>query len=267
MRAGKLNLITDVAGLRVGNSQDRNLKSGTTVLIADVESVASVHVMGGAPGTRETELCAVENIVQSVHGIVLSGGSAFGLDAAGGAQAALREQNKGLMLRNHCIPIVPTAILFDLTNGGDKNWGKFSPYRDLGYEAVQNAGTKFDIGSFGAGYGALTGGPGKGLKGGLGSASTILDNGITVGALAAVNAMGSPTVGEGRNFWAAPFELNDEFGGFGISRAAPHEANNMRLKSLDIAHGGRWRHNFLNLYGHIRERFKFEFKDEYSQRN
>lgn len=234
MRPGERNLITDVAGLRVGNSNDDILKSGVTALVADVQNVSSVHVMGGAPGTRETDLLHVESITNSINAFILSGGSAFGLDAASGAQAALREQGKGLNLGPHCIPIVPAAILFDLTNGGDKNWGKYSPYRDLGFEAVQNADTHFEIGSFGAGVGALTGGPGKGLKGGLGSASTVLDNGITVGVLVAINALGAPTVGDGANFWAAPFEMNNEFGGLGVSSAQPLEASKMRLKNNDI---------------------------------
>ena len=233
MRPGPRNLITDVAGLRVGNAQDANLKSGVTVLIPEVENVTSVHVMGGAPGTRETDLLRAENTVESVDGLVLSGGSAFGLDAASGAQALLREQGKGFAVRGQRIPIVPAAILFDLINGGDKNWGTYSPYRELGYEAAQNADTEFGLGSFGAGTGALTGGPGPGLKGGLGSASTLLDNGITIGALVAVNALGAPTIGDNSHFWAAPFEMGDEFGGLGPSPGSPLESSAIRIKFRD----------------------------------
>ncbi len=230
MRAGKRNLITDVAGLRVGNAQDENLKSGVTALVADVENVASVHVMGGAPGTRDTDLLNPENTVQSVDAFVLSGGSAFGLDAAGGVQAALREHGRGFQVADQRIPIVPAAILFDLVNGGNKDWGKFSPYRDLGYASAQDARKEFELGSFGAGTGALTGGPGNGLKGGLGSASTVTDNGVSIGALVAVNALGAPTVGAGRHFWAAPFEFGDEFGGLGPSTAQSSESSHIRVK-------------------------------------
>lgn len=233
MRPGKRNLITDVAGLRVGNSQDAVLKSGVTTLVADVENVASVHVMGGAPGTRETDLLQPENTVQTVDALVLSGGSAFGLDAPGGVQAALREQGKGFLLGDQRIPIVPGAILFDLINGGTKDWGRFSPYRELGFSSVDAATQDFDIGSFGAGTGALVGGINKGMKGGLGSASTIMPNGITIGALVAVNAMGSPTVGESANFWAAPFEFKNEFGGLGQADVASSESSAIRIKFRD----------------------------------
>jgi len=186
MRAGKYNLITDVAGLRVGHSQDEDLKSGTSVLLADEENVASAHVMGGAPGTRDIALLQPENTVQSVDALVLSGGSAFGLDAAGGVQAALREQGKGFLVGDQRVPIVPAAIIFDLINGGNKNWSRFAPYRDLGYEAVATASKQFQLGSVGAGTGAIVGGPGSGIKGGLGSASTVMPNGVTVGAMVVV---------------------------------------------------------------------------------
>ncbi|MEE9314589.1 MAG: P1 family peptidase [Rhizobiaceae bacterium] len=233
MKPGRQNLITDVSGLRVGQSQDDQLKSGVTALLCDTENVTSVHVMGGAPGTRETDLLQPENTVQSVDALVLAGGSAFGLDAASGVQAALREQGKGFVVRDQRIPIVPTAILFDLINGGDKNWGKHSPYRELGYEAVNNAGVSFELGSVGAGAGALVGGPNAGLKGGLGSSSIVLDNGITIGALVAVNALGAPTVGLGKHFWAAPFEQDDEFGGHGLSNAKCQESREVRIKFRD----------------------------------
>jgi len=230
MRAGKYNLITDVAGLRVGHSQDEDLKSGTSVLLADEENVASAHVMGGAPGTRDIALLQPENTVQSVDALVLSGGSAFGLDAAGGVQAALREQGKGFLVGDQRVPIVPAAIIFDLINGGNKNWSRFAPYRDLGYEAVATASKQFQLGSVGAGTGAIVGGPGSGIKGGLGSASTVMPNGVTVGAMVVVNALGAPTVGNSKHFWAAPFEIDNEFGALGIGNIGAEEAQELRIK-------------------------------------
>ncbi len=218
--AGPRNAITDIAGLRVGNAHDHALKSGVTTLICDKPVVASCHVMGGAPGTRETDLLAPENTVESVDAIVLSGGSAFGLDAGSGVQSYLRDQGRGFQVGDQRIPIVPTAILFDLINGGDKTWGAQSPYSQLGRDAAEAAVTEFELGSVGAGCGALTGGPAPGLKGGLGTASSTLANGATVGALVAVNALGSPVMGDGPHFWAAPFENDTEFGGLGLSKSA-----------------------------------------------
>lgn len=225
-KAGRRNLITDVAGLRVGNADDATLKSGVTVVLCDEPAVAGVQVLGGAPGTRETDLLEPHNIVETVNAIVLSGGSAFGLDAASGVQAALREKGIGFEVGGQCIPIVPAAILFDLINGGDKDWGRYPPYRELGYEAVQNAAQDFAIGTAGAGAGALT----ASLKGGLGSASTVLENGVTVGALVAANPVGSVTVGDSRNFWAAPFEIGQEFGGLGYPSPLSANATDISLK-------------------------------------
>ncbi len=232
-RTGPRNLITDVAGLRVGNASDHRLKSGVTAVICDEPAVAGFQVLGGAPGTRETDLLEPHNLVETVNAIVLSGGSAFGLDAASGAQAALREAGTGFEVRGLRIPVIPAAILFDLANGGDKDWGRYPPYRELGYEAATTAATDFEIGTAGAGTGALT----SGLKGGLGSASTVLDNGITIGALAAVNAIGSVTVGRTRHFWAAPFEISDEFGALGYPSPMPDDARKILLKFRDKAVG------------------------------
>jgi len=233
MKPGAKNLITDVAGFEVGQASDQTLKSGVTTLLCPPDNVASVHVMGGAPGSRETDLLQPENTVQSVDALVLSGGSAFGLDAASGVQSALREQGKGFEVGDIRIPIVPAAILFDLINGGDKDWGKTNPYAALGYEAAINSGPDFLLGTHGAGTGALVGGPGLGLKGGLGSASTVLDSGITLGALVAVNALGAPTVGESPHFWAAPFEHGNEFGGLGTANVPCHESRALRIKFRD----------------------------------
>jgi L-aminopeptidase/D-esterase-like protein len=212
MKAGQRNLITDVAGLRVGNAEDAVLRSGVTVLTAEKPFTAAVSVMGGAPGTRETDMLAPDRLVQEVDALVLSGGSAFGLDACSGVMEGLRAAGRGFAVGNQRVPIVPGAILFDLLNGGDKRWS-VNPYAGLGRRALAVAAVEFGLGSAGAGYGALTGR----WKGGLGSASLVLDSGITVGALVAVNALGSATVGEGRQFWAAPWEIGDEFGGLGVS--------------------------------------------------
>lgn len=215
-RTGPLNLITDVAGLRVGNATDLTIKTGATVLAADAPFTAGVHVMGGAPGTRETDLLAPDKTVQQIDALVLSGGSAFGLDAASGVADALRRVGRGFRVGAHVVPIVPAAILFDLNNGGNKDWAD-NPYKALGRLALANADTSFDIGSVGAGTGAIT----ANLRGGLGSASVILPSGHTVGALVAVNALGSATVGDSAHFWAAPFEMGNEFGGLGVARHYP----------------------------------------------
>lgn len=229
LRAGPTNLITDVAGLRVGNADDERLKSGVTAVVCDDPAIAGFQVLGGAPGTRETDLLEPQNSVQTVNAVVLSGGSSFGLDAASGAQAWLRERRIGFAVGGFHVPIVPTAILFDLANGGDKEWGRYPPYRDLGYQAVETAARQFAIGSVGAGAGALT----AGLKGGLGSASTLLDSGVTIGALASVNAIGSATLHRTRHFWAAPFEIGDEFGGLGFPHPMPMAASDVLLKYRD----------------------------------
>lgn len=231
--AGPRNLITDVAGLTVGNAADRDLNSGVTAIICDPPATAAVQVLGGAPGTRETDLLEPHNTVETVNGLVLSGGSAFGLDAASGAQAFLRERGIGFEVGPHRIPIVPAAILFDLINGGDKDWGRYPPYRELGYQAASLAARDFEIGTAGAGFGALT----ARFKGGLGSASSRITGGHTIGALVAVNPMGSVTIGETHHFWAAPFETGAEFGGLGLPAPFPAGAADLRIKFRDLARG------------------------------
>ena len=211
MKPGPRNQITDVAGLLVGNAEDHAVKTGVTVLTRDTPFTAAVDVMGGAPGTRETDLLAPENMVQQIDALVLSGGSALGLAAASGVADALRAAGRGFDVRGQPVPIVPAAILQDLTNGGAKDWAE-NPYPALGRRALAAAGPEFAMGSTGAGTGATC----LDIKGGLGSASLVLTNGITVGALVAVNALGSPCAGGGPQFWAAPFEVGDEFGGLGI---------------------------------------------------
>lgn len=210
MIPGPRNLITDVPGLKVGNAQDATLKSGATVLTANTPFVASYAVMGGAPGSRETDLLEPDKSAPAVDALVLSGGSAFGLDACSGVMAALRDQGRGFAVGPARIPLVPGAIIFDLLNGGDKNWTD-SPYPALGRAALENAADTFELGTVGAGTGAMS----AMLKGGLGSASFVLENGVTVGALVAANPMGSVTTDGERHFWAAPFEVDGEFGGIG----------------------------------------------------
>ncbi|WP_461428563.1 P1 family peptidase [Gymnodinialimonas sp.] len=218
MVPGPRNLITDVAGLRVGNAQNDVIKTGATVLVGDAPFVAGVQVMGGAPGTRETDLLAPDKTVQSADALVLSGGSAFGLDAASGVADALRAQGRGFAVGDQVVPIVPAAILFDLINGGDKGWDA-NPYGALGRDALAAAETDFALGSVGAGTGALI----ADLKGGLGSASLRV-GAHTVGALVAVNALGRVTVGDSKHFWAAPFEMAGEFGGHGPAPAFDPQA-------------------------------------------
>ena len=215
MKPGPKNLITDVPGLRVGNAQDDALKSGTTVVSSDLPFTASVHVMGGAPGTRETDLLAPDKTVAAVDALVLSGGSAFGLDACSGVMDGLRVAGRGFQVGDAIIPLVPGAILFDLLNGGAKDWDE-NPYRDLGRQAFDNMAADFDLGSVGAGTGALT----AMLKGGLGSASLELPDGTMVGALVAANPVGSVTTPGDIHFFAAPFEIGSEFGGMGPDPAS-----------------------------------------------
>jgi L-aminopeptidase/D-esterase-like protein len=219
MRPGPLNLITDVTGLKVGNAHHPALRSGVTVLTGERPFTAAAHVMGGAPGTRETDLLAPDKLVHEVDAIFLSGGSAFGLDAGTGVMAGLRAMGRGFPVGPVRVPIVPGAILFDLLNGGEKGWEE-SPYPALGHAALESAGPDFALGTAGAGFGAMTGT----LKGGLGSASCVLSSGITVGALVAVNALGSATVGDTPHFWAAPWEEGAEFGGLGPAPMVPQDA-------------------------------------------
>ncbi len=214
------NLITDVPGLRVGHAEDLRLGSGATAVIFEEPAVASIDLRGGGPGTRETALLDPAQTVEGIDAIALSGGSAFGLDAASGVQAWLKEQNRGFVVRGARVPIVPAAILFDLLSAGDKNWGRYPPYRELGYAAAAAAARDFTLGSVGAGTGATT----VNCKGGVGSASAVTRGGFTVGALAAVNGAGSVLIGDGPWFWAAPFEIGGEFGGRGLPARFPQRA-------------------------------------------
>ncbi len=224
-RPGARNLITDVAGLAVGQAQDAAARTGVTVILPDARSVCAVDVRGGAPGTRETDALAPENLVDAVDAVVLSGGSVYGLGAADGVVAWLGARGRGYGLSPDPAvppsPVVPAAILFDMANGGDKAWGEAPPYGALGRTAVAAAGAEFDLGAAGAGFGAMAGA----LKGGVGSASIVSGDGMTVGAIVAVNCWGSVTAPGGRAFWAAPFEIGAEFGGLGPAglTAAPDD--------------------------------------------
>jgi L-aminopeptidase/D-esterase-like protein len=220
------NLLTDIAGVRVGHADDAELASGVTTVIFDSPAVAAIDVRGGGPGTREGSLLDLANTVERIDAIALSGGSAFGLEAGGGVQAWLAEQGRGFVVRDAVIPIVPGAIMFDLLNGGNKKWGRFPPYRDLGYAAAASAGTNFALGSVGAGLGATT----ANFKGGIGSASATTPSGVKVAALAVVNAVGTVTVGDGPWFWAAPFEIGGEIGGRGLPLAFTPDMLAMRIK-------------------------------------
>lgn len=215
---GKKNLLTDVAGILVGNAEDHDVRSGTTVVLPQQPIVAAVDVRGGAPGTRETDVLNATCLVDTINAIVLSGGSAFGLDAAGGVMTWLAECGRGFRIGEAVVPIVPAAILFDLTNGGNKRWGATPPYRELGKLACHNAGANFSLGNVGAGLGATVGHtPPDQMKGGLGSASFVMEQDdhlpITVAALAAVNPVGSVVMPDSDVFWAWPFEQANEFGG------------------------------------------------------
>ncbi|MDX2155869.1 MAG: P1 family peptidase [Hyphomicrobiaceae bacterium] len=221
------NLVTDVTGISVGNADDAHLASGVTVVRVEGPNVAAVTVRGGAPGGRDVGLLEPEMTVEGVNAVVLSGGSAFGLDAAGGVMSVLHEQGVGLRVGGAVVPIVSQAIVFDLLNGGDKAWAHRPPYWDLGRMAALAArASAFSLGTVGGGYGATT----ANLKGGLGSASALAPDGTTVGAIVVVNAVGTATIGDTAQFWAAPVEQSGEFGGLGSPTRLPPEALALRIK-------------------------------------
>jgi len=210
IRPGPRNLITDVAGLRVGNAEDWAARTGVTVVLPEERAVAAVDIRGGAPGTRGTDALDPASLVERVDAIVLSGGSEFGLDAAAGVVSWLAASGRGLDVGGVRVPVVPAAILFDLLNGGDKDWGEDPPYRALGREAVAAAAEDFRLGNAGAGLGAKAGQ----LKGGLGSVSAVdPETGATVGALVAANPVGSVVMPGQATFWAWMLEQDDELGG------------------------------------------------------
>ncbi len=217
VRDPRRNLITDVDGIFVGNADDARVRSGVTVVLAEEPCVAAVDVRGGAPGTRETDLLAPTSLVQRVDAVVLSGGSAFGLDAASGVSSWLLGAGRGFPVGPVQIPIVSGAILFDLLNGGDKDWGDEAPYRAMGRTACEHVGRDFALGNAGAGLGAIAGE----VKGGLGSVSMTLPNGIVVGAVVAANAVGTPIIPGTRTLWAWAVEQDGEFGHQGAPKSMP----------------------------------------------
>tara|TARA_B100001123_G_scaffold442870_1_gene587482 strand:+ start:215 stop:1225 length:1011 start_codon:yes stop_codon:yes gene_type:complete len=212
--SGTRNLITDVGGILVGNADDEGVRTGVTVVLCDEPAVAAVDVRGAAPGTRETELLDPTCLVDRIDAVVLSGGSAYGLDASSGTTDWLADHGRGFPTGGTRVPIVPCAILFDLLNGGEKRWGNASPYKELGRHAVEAAGVDFSLGNSGAGYGAIVGG----LKGGLGSASANYGN-VTVGAIVAVNAFGSAVIPGTSTLWSWPFECENELGGQSLPKS------------------------------------------------
>jgi D-aminopeptidase len=223
-----LNLITDVPGLMVGHAAEAALASGVTAILLERDNVASGCTRGGAPGSRDTTLLDPEMTVTGLDAVVLSGGSLFGLDAAGGVASYLRGQGKGLAIAGLNLPIVAQAITFDLANGGNKDWGRMPPYWDLGWQAAAAArGGAFALGTTGGGFGATT----ANFKGGLGSASATTAAGFHVGAIVVVNAVGTATVGDGPHFWAAPYEVDGEFGGLGSPPTPAPGALGLRLKA------------------------------------
>jgi L-aminopeptidase/D-esterase-like protein len=207
-------------GLSVGHATDTRMKSGVTVFLPDRPAIAAVHVMGGAPASREAAALSPENSVERVDAVVLSGGSAFGLAAADGAMDWLAAHGRGFVVGPVRVPIVPTAALFDLVNGGEKPADLASTYRALGRAACEAAGGDVAIGSVGAGTGATT----ADLKGGFGAAETALPDGSRVAAFVAVNAVGRVTLGTTPHFRAAPFERDGEFGGLGLPEKLPPDA-------------------------------------------
>ena len=236
MRPGPRNLITDVPGLAVGHADDARLRSGVTVILPGAPARGAADLRGGAPGTRETETMIEGGLVNELNALVLSGGSAFGLDAATGVQSFLREKGIGFAVGPARVPIVPQAILFDLLNGGDKNWARHPPYRDMAYEAAGRASADFALGTAGAGFGATVAWrqPGGRMMGGLGSASLVRADGLIVGALVAVNAAGSVTIGDTPHFWAASLEVGGEFGGLGWPPAGADAAQTLIFKGGPI---------------------------------
>ena len=221
LKPGPTNSLADVAGIQTGHAHDPVLRSGVTVVVPDQPVVAACDIRGGGPGTRETALLDPVNTVDKIHGLFLSGGSAFGLEAASGLVDWLRSKKRGFEIAGAHVPIVPGAILFDLANGGQKDWSD-NPYPALAHQAIKHATERgSDIsgenGNLGAGYGAKAGWiEDICLKGGLGQASLtyeMKDGPVTIGGLAAVNSFGSPLIPDSDVFWAWPFEINNEFGG------------------------------------------------------
>lgn len=217
---------TALPGIDIGHAADAAAGSGVTAIVFARPAVASVSTLGGAPGGRDTALLEPDMTVERVDALVLSGGSAFGLDAAGGVMAGLAARGRGLAVGSARVPIVPQAIVFDLLGGGDFGDPRRPLFRDLGLAALAAAGPRFALGSAGGGRGATT----ANLKGGFGAASATTRRGVTVQAFAVANAIGTATIGDGPHFWAAPFERGAEFGGLGLPSGMPPDALALRIK-------------------------------------
>ena len=216
VRPGKRNNICDVGGVTVGTAQDETVRTGVTVVVPDSAATMACAVLGGAPGTRETDTLKPENLVEKGDAVVLSGGSAFGLEAASALAAVMAAEGRGFPTGAPLpVPIVPAAILFDLANGGDKDWDDIPPYGELARRAY--AGRRDDVaqGNVGAGYGAMAGQ----VKGGQGSASAELD-GMKVGALVAANPVGAVVDEQGRFFAQSLALHHDGKIEFGVAGAA-----------------------------------------------
>lgn len=217
-RTGANNDITDVPGILVGQAHDAKARTGVTVILPDRPAIVAGDIRGGGPGTRETDLLDPSTLVDRADAIVLAGGSSYGLGAADGVCAYLGARGRGFRLAAidgvPPSPIVPAAILYDLANGGDKNWGETPPYARLGREACAAAAAGLAQGRAGAGFGARAGA----LAGGVGSASFATEDGLIIGALTAVNSFGSVKMPGSDAFWAYPYEIGAEFGG---ARPAP----------------------------------------------
>lgn len=247
-KPGLRNLITDVEGVSVGQAEDLQVRTGVTVILPDRPVLGAVCVAGGGPGTRESDLLSAGRLVSDgIDAICLSGGSAFGLAAADGVMAGLKAQGRGFALVPRpgvpATPIVPAAILYDLANGGDKDWGDVAPYAALGRKAFDSAGKELVLGKAGAGLGAQAGS----APGGTGSASIVTNDGLTIGAIAAVNSFGSVRVPGSDAFWAWPFEIGGEFGGarpgadgmfdpedWGAAKANPSPRENTTIACIAI---------------------------------
>ena len=187
------NGFTSVPGLRIGHAHDGDAQTGVTLVVPDAPMVMAVDVRGGGPGTRETDALDPSTLVERVHGLALAGGSVFGLAAADELVLLLSAAGHGLDIGPGLprVPVVPGAILFDLGNGGDKNWGDAPPYRRLARQAFAALGTLDPSGSFGAGHGARAGS----RQGGIGSVGGRLSSGHRIGALIAVNSFGEAYAG------------------------------------------------------------------------
>jgi len=230
---GTLNTICDVPGLTVGNTEDHDLTTGVTVIIPDQPAVAAVDHRGGATGSRDTVLLGLGAVVEEIHAITLSGGSAYGLDAAGGVMHAMRKERRGFQIGSEVVPLVPSAIIFDLLCGGPKTWDH-PVWWELGRKAYAARGREIAQGNAGAGMGA-TAGP---LKGGLGTVS-LVDDAWAVGALSIANPVGEVTIPGTDTLWAWMFERDGELGGqtpptTPLADAPPPEGQTLANTTLSV---------------------------------